>query len=195
MAVCSFCQTENPQEARYCSNCGAPLGEEVAAKPAESLTTSLETEFHPLGEPAAPEAEATLIQPPAPEPPAEPFGQQPLEPPAVPAVSPFPPAAPVSPYPSYMPRPHKDRSIALILEILPSLFGLFGFGWIYSGETTRGLIWLFGVLAWMVIAVIVTILTGGLACFCVIPINLVLVAISAYTLNQHTHLHTEIFGA
>jgi len=36
-------------------------------------------------------------------------------------------------------RPLKDRNIALILEILPGLFGLVGFGWIYSNKTDTGI--------------------------------------------------------
>jgi hypothetical protein len=47
------------------------------------------------------------------------------------------------------------------LEILPDLFGLFGFGWIYSGNATAGLIWLFGVLMWDVFAIIFLVVTAG----------------------------------
>jgi hypothetical protein len=52
-----------------------------------------------------------------------------------------------SPYP---PRPLKDRSIAIILEILPGLFGILGIGWIYSGKTGTGLAWLIGYLIWSI---------------------------------------------
>jgi zinc-ribbon domain len=98
------------------------------------------------------------------------------------------------PYPAYVPRPPKDRSIALILEILPGLFGFIGFGWMYSGNTTAGLIWLISVLIWDFIGVGIVLLTGGLACFCTVPANLVLIAASASFLNSYTHQHPELFG-
>lgn len=33
-----------------------------------------------------------------------------------------------------------DKGIALVLEILPAIFGVFGIGWIYSGRTNTGFI-------------------------------------------------------
>jgi hypothetical protein len=98
-------------------------------------------------------------------------------------------------YPQYAPRPPKDRSIAMILEILPGLFGLLGIGWIYSGNTTTGLIWLFGVLAMnLFIWVPVILLTAGFGCICSWPVNLVLLIVSTITLNSYTKQHPELFG-
>jgi hypothetical protein len=95
----------------------------------------------------------------------------------------------------YAQRPLKDRSVALILEILPGLFGLFGFGWIYSGNTTVGILWLLGMLALeIVIWLPVLILTAGFGCLCSAPANLVLLAVSAMTLNSYTKQHPELFG-
>lgn len=91
-------------------------------------------------------------------------------------------------------RVSKDRSIALILEILPGLFGFLGFGWIYSGNTNTGVIWLVSVLAWDLVAAFIVVLTAGIgACF-TIPVNIVLVAISASSLNNFTKQHRELFG-
>ncbi len=91
-------------------------------------------------------------------------------------------------------RSPKDRSIALILEILPGLFGFLGFGWIYSGNTGTGIAWLIGVFVWDVIAVIIDIVTAGFG-FCVsIPVNIILVAVSASSLNSYTKQHPELFG-
>jgi hypothetical protein len=95
---------------------------------------------------------------------------------------------------THMIRPLKDRSIALILEILPGFFGLLGFGWIYSDNTNTGIMWLVGVLVWDVIAITISILTAGFGCFCTVPINLMLVAISASTLNNYTKQRPELFG-
>jgi len=88
----------------------------------------------------------------------------------------------------------KDRSIALILEILPGLFGLLGFGWIYSGNTNTGIMWLIGVLVWDVFAIIIDVITGGFGCFCTLPVNIILVAVSASSLNTYTKQHPELFG-
>ena len=94
---------------------------------------------------------------------------------------------------NYAPRPAKDRSLALILEIIPALFGIFGIGWIYAGNTTAGIIWLISVLIWDAIVIAVVLFTGGIACFCTVPINLALIAISAMMLNNYTKEHTELF--
>jgi len=92
-------------------------------------------------------------------------------------------------------RPLKDRSIALILEILPGLFGFLGFGWIYSGNTNTGVMWLVGLLVWDVIALIIVAATAGFGLCLTIPANIVLVAISASSLSTYTKQHPELFGA
>lgn len=105
------------------------------------------------------------------------------------------PSYPQSLYPAFAPRAPKDRSIALILEILPGLFGFLGFGWLYSGNTGTGIAWLIGVLVWEFIAIFIDVITGGVFCLCSVPINLVLTTISAYSLNKYTKSHPELFGA
>lgn len=98
-----------------------------------------------------------------------------------------------SPIPTSVRSP-KDRSIALILEILPGLFGFLGFGWIYSGNTNTGITWLVGVLVWDFVALFLSVITAGLGCFLTVPVNLVLVAVSASSLNTYTKEHPELFG-
>jgi hypothetical protein len=99
------------------------------------------------------------------------------------------------PYPAtYVPRPIKDRNIALIIEILPGLFGFLGFGWMYSGNVAAGAIWLIGILIWDAIAVVTSILTIGVSLFCTLPISIVLIVISALLLNSYTKQHSELFG-
>lgn len=95
---------------------------------------------------------------------------------------------------SAAPAARKDKSIALILEILPGLFGFLGFGWIYIGQTSTGLIWLIGYLVWMVFAVIINVITGGIACLCTVPIGIVALAVSAYFLNENMKKRPELFG-
>lgn len=151
MTTCSFCQSENPDEAIFCNHCGARLID---------------------GEP--PQPPIPLVQP-------ESLPESP---------STYPP-----PPPSYYPaRPSKDRSIALILEILPGLFGFLGFGWIYSGNTTTGVLWLVLFLIWAVIALVISVVTGGIGLICILPINIACIAISAVSLNNYTKSHPELFN-
>jgi hypothetical protein len=82
----------------------------------------------------------------------------------------------------------------MVLEILPGLFGFLGFGWIYSGNTSTGVAWLIGMLVWDVIAIIVAVISGSLACICTVPISLVLIAISASSLSKYTKAHPQLFG-
>ena len=91
--------------------------------------------------------------------------------------------------------PHKERIIALLLEILPGIFGLLGIGWIYSGNTTSGILWMIGVMVWNCGAIIAAVLTGGLGLICSVPINWVFLAISAIFLHRYTKQHPERFGA
>ena len=119
------------------------------------------------------------------------------QPPSAPAPAVRPPIPgldqPRSQTPSYGPRPAKDKGVALILEILPGLFGILGLGWIYSGNTVAGAAWLIGMLVWDFIAVMVLIFSGGLGCLCTIPINLIAVAVSAFFLNNYISQHEELF--
>ena len=83
----------------------------------------------------------------------------------------------------------------MILEILPGLFGILGIGWIYAGKSNTGIIWLIGFLAWhLVIVLPVVLLTAGGGLCVTIPIDLVCIAVSAYTLNNYTNQHPELFG-
>jgi hypothetical protein len=96
--------------------------------------------------------------------------------------------------PPYVQRPLKDKSLALILELLLGLFGFLGIGWIYSNQTTTGILCLVGMFVWNIIAFFIIILTGGLGCFCTFPVNLAAVGVSAYLLNNYTQEHPELFG-
>lgn len=116
---------------------------------------------------------------------------------ASPAPGYSPQATPGQPYypPGYIrPKSAKDRGLALVLEIVPDLFGIYGIGWIYSGNSSTGVAWLIGGLVWDVIAIIIAAVTGGIALFCTIPVNILLTALSATSLNTYTKNHPEIFG-
>jgi len=92
-------------------------------------------------------------------------------------------------------KPAKDRSIALILELLPGLLGFLGIGWIYAGQTTTGVIVLaIGVLCNVTFWVIALVTVGFSLCITV-PIQLAAVGVSSYLLHQYAQKRTDLFGA
>jgi hypothetical protein len=88
----------------------------------------------------------------------------------------------------------KDRSIALILEIVLGLFGIYGVGWLYSNKTNVGLSLLIGGIVWAIIAIAITVVTGGFALFCTIPVNLCAVAVSSIQLNGYINKNHNLFA-
>ena len=98
------------------------------------------------------------------------------------------------PSPVYPQRPPKAKSTALILELLPGLFGLYGIGWIYANKVGLGVGLLIGGLVWAVIAITIDILTGGLGLLCSLPVNIAAVTISSISINNYTKKHPAIFG-
>jgi len=94
----------------------------------------------------------------------------------------------------YAHRSRKDRGVALVLEILLGLFGLPGIGWIYGGKTGAGILLLLCTLVWDIIAIMIDIASGGFACLITVPVNLVVVAVSAALLSGYTKQHPELFG-
>jgi TM2 domain-containing membrane protein YozV len=162
--VCPYCQKEHPVGTQYCPVTGKPLA------PAASTGNRPGGGFNPQSSQNYP-----------PQQPQYPYAsQQPYYPP---------------PYPAYpTTRSPKDRNTALVLEILPGLFGILGIGWIYSGKTGTGIAWLIGYLIWVGIVITAAVLTGFMACFCTVPINLICVGISASTLNTYTKSNPHLFG-
>jgi hypothetical protein len=68
-------------------------------------------------------------------------------------------------------------------------------GWIYAGETGWGVTIL---VSWVVIglgvSITLNVITGGLACFCTIPLAVVAYAISLTRLGAYIQSHPETFG-
>ncbi len=207
MITCRACNTPNPDEAQFCTGCGAPLTDAPATPagaincPSCNAANPPEAQFcvscgAPLS--TAPVYEVTPTAAPAQSPAPAPL---PEAAPTPPGFAPAQPAAPEpyapSPIPAYTTASGavlKSRTTALLLEILPALFGFFGIGWIYSGNITAGVLWLIGMLTWEFIALLLSIATLGLGCFCFVPLNLVVMGISAYFLNEYTLRHSEEFG-
>lgn len=106
---------------------------------------------------------------------------QPMLPPPAPASTTYPVTAP------------KSKATALILEILPGLFGFLGFGWIYAGETQRGIMILIGYIVFAIVSVITITLTVGFGCLICLPLLWGAIAYSAYKLNLYTKARPELF--
>lgn len=88
----------------------------------------------------------------------------------------------------------KDKSLTIILEILPAFFGIMGIGWLYGGNTNAGLAWLIGFLIWNGIALFLDFITFGIFLCVHIPVNLGLIALSTILLNNYTKQHPEVFN-
>ncbi len=182
MIICPNCSATNPDDAQVCLSCGAPLVE-GAGLPASQPVPAAEDEI--------------------PEP--SPFVTS--EPVISETVTPEPP----EPIDANLPVAHvtmndlirssavdsastkKDRSLAIILEVVPGLFGFLGFGWIYSGFTGAGIAWLVGFLLWNLIALVICVFTAGIGCLCTLPINLVVLIASVIALNSQIQKHSEQF--
>ena len=95
----------------------------------------------------------------------------------------------------YAPRPLKDRGVALILEILPGLFGFLGIGWIYAGNSGAGVAWLIGTIVWAVMAIIIVAATAGFGALCTIPVQIILLIVSAVSLSGYIKRRTDLFGS
>ncbi len=78
-----------------------------------------------------------------------------------------------------------NKGTALVLEILPAFFGIYGIGWLYAGRVTTGLILLVvGLIAiWGSYAIIfvlgVLTLGFGFFCICVVLALQLLIAIAS----------------
>jgi hypothetical protein len=177
MATCPSCGTPIDGGAKFCSSCGSPLSTviETPAVPMPATETALQITPQPASEPISQATQSTVVISSAPH------SQEPIN---LPPYQPF-------PYPQ---RPTKDRGVALILEILPGMFGFLGFGWIYSGNTTAGVIWLICFFAWTVLAAIIDVATVGIFLLCSLPISIACIAVSAISLNSYSRKHPELFG-
>ncbi|OQY99434.1 MAG: hypothetical protein B6D41_01510 [Chloroflexi bacterium UTCFX4] len=116
--------------------------------------------------------------------------------PAQAAQAPYPnmamqPAAPT--IPSYPAAASKSKSTALILEILPGLFGFLGFGWIYVGETQRGVLTLIGYIVLAIVSMLAIAVTAGFGCFICVPLLWGAIAYSAYQLNLYTKARPDLY--
>jgi hypothetical protein len=87
-------------------------------------------------------------------------------------------------YNSYTPPGQKNNG-ALVAEIILSLFGIYGVGWLIGGETTIGIVLLVcSFVIFLPFVVLGTILTLGLGVFCIGPLSIAAIIINAILLNK-----------
>ena len=89
------------------------------------------------------------------------------------------PAAPVT-----YAKPAKDPNIALLIELVGTLFGFMGLGWIYAGDTTHGIIALVLWLIVVIVSAVISILTGGFFACLWLPAQIVAAIISGLLVKQ-----------
>jgi len=173
MITCPNCYTSNPDGTQACQSCGAQL---------------VETAGFPNSQANPPIKDAI------PEP--SPFVTSEQLEPVLSNLSMAPASVsePVQPSKVDFTTSKKDRSLAIILEVVPGLFGFLGIGWIYSGFTGVGIVWLVGFLIWNVIALVICIFTAGVGCLCTLPVNLVVLIASVMALNSQIQNHSEQFN-
>jgi len=77
----------------------------------------------------------------------------------------------------------KTKGTALAIEAVAAIFGIFGIGWLYSGNTAIGILLLIAGFVWDAIALFVLLVSLGFGLFCLVPIHMLLVLGSVLLLN------------
>ena len=185
MITCPACGTQNPDTGKFCISCGVDLTATATEEKLMTDSVATASEETPAA-PTPPEVPPEYVSPP---------------PPPEPAFTPSPPPLYTPPQQSYSttaaasaPAGAKDRTLALVLEALPGVFGFLGIGWLYSGNTNVGLAWLLGVLVWNMIGLVAAFFTVGISFCCTVPITWALVGVSTYLLNDYTKKNAGMFG-
>ena len=69
----------------------------------------------------------------------------------------------------------KSKGTALAIEAIASIFGIFGAGWFYSGNTLPGILLLIAGICWDLFALFAMFFSLGFGVFCLVPIHMVFV--------------------
>jgi hypothetical protein len=186
MMICECCGNELAAEVKICPSCGARVG----AKPAKAKLPSATTQY---GEDAQ-----------------RSFGESPSYERGYPAQSLLRPAQPLQagyapPQPGYgpsyqpptiyanavhmtvIPAPVQPTNTegAMAAEIILSLFGIFGIGWLMSGETTTGIVLVVcSFLVYWPIMLGGTIMTFGFGLICLGPLAIGAIILNAVLLHR-----------
>jgi hypothetical protein len=181
--ICVRCGNEMPHKATICAVCGT-----VVERPKSPPSASYDEPYSQsnFSEPSFYErgyAAQSQTVPPPPHagympPPQQPFG---YAPPYTNAAM-YPPGAINV---TIVNAPSGKKDSALPVEILFSLFGVFGVGWLIGGETAVGIVFLICsfVLYWPIM-ILGTLLTLGLGLICLGPLAIGLIILNALLLNN-----------
>jgi hypothetical protein len=176
LLMCPRCNQLYPHYAEKCTKCGGglvpyenPTGQAPILSPSQTVASSTNGDA-PLTPSEAATSDTTET------------------------AAAIPTPTPSAPMPSYVPQRLKNRQSAVLLEIIPGLFGLYGFGWMYSGKMGVGIALLIGGMIGWCISIGAASLTATVSCCFTVPVNLVITAISSFLLYKYAKQHTEIFG-
>lgn len=86
----------------------------------------------------------------------------------------------------------KRSTTAMVLEILPGLFGILGIGWLYLGIARIGAGFMLGMLAWDAVALGLLFWSRGTALYGTIPLGIIAIIISTVSLDDHLKAHPEL---
>jgi hypothetical protein len=168
----------------------APQAEAPAPEAAAADVSDLPTAVN-VPQAEAPQVEQTLDQGADQEASQTSPEAEPLLPPPVYAPPPQGYAAPSQPlypragaYAASQPRPYNTTPV--IVEAILAFFGVYGIGWLMAGETTIGVILLIAGFVWDAIFVFAAYTVIGLCC--VVPLQLIFVALSAFQLNTRLRM-------
>ena len=182
--ICTRCGNEMPNNATVCAVCGT-VTERPKAPP--STTYGGPYPHSSFGQPSAYERGYTDQSQAAPPPPPQarymPPPQQPFS-----YVPPYTNASMYQPGAinvTIVNPPADKKDGALIAEILLSLFGIFGVGWLIGGETTIGIILLVcSFFIYWPIMILGTLFTFGLGLICLGPLAIGSIILNALLLNN-----------
>ncbi len=178
---CDRCGKEIADTAIQCPFCGMPTEHEMqymrpSAYQAQQVPSR--DDFSSFGGPPLYQAGYSAVQPPTQSGGYIPFPQQ------------TPGYAPTSYTPLYS---HTNITVVqntgsdapLVAEIVLSLFGIFGVGWILGGETTTGVILLLcSIFVFWPIMILGTLFTLGIGLICLCPLAIATIIVNALLCNR-----------
>ena len=187
--ICERCGYELANGTQFCPACGTRVETARArAKLPSSSTVYGNEALKSFGEPPSYERGYTAQSYPRPSQPPQHMPIPSVPPPGYNSV----PYQIVPPYPANVQinmtmipvqQPNKDGALAA--EIILSLFGLFGVGWLIAGETTVGIVLLVcSALIYWPVFVGGTIMSDGIGLICLGPMAIAAIIINAVLLNR-----------
>lgn len=81
-------------------------------------------------------------------------------------------------------QPAKDPNMAFLIELVGTLFGFMGLGWIYAGYTNKGVVMLIVWLLIVVVAAVISVLTAGIFACVWLPAQVIAAVVSASQVKQ-----------